>query len=110
MVGKHCTKLRKLFLLIGIIVSSLPGVYADIDNFTVMPHMLAYNFGWAGMILMVLLWLLFWSVVIYVLFILVDKIIKELRPQSSIEILRRRYAKGDITKREFEEMRKELRK
>ncbi len=29
-------------------------------------------------------------------------------PETPMEILRRRYAEGDITKREFEEMKKEL--
>ncbi len=63
-----------------------------------------YGFGGTGIILMIL----FWVVIIW----LIVWVIKELTKgkESAMEILEKRYAKGEITKKQYQEMRKALRR
>jgi len=66
-------------------------------------NMMGYGLGFGGTLLM----LLFWIAIILVIFWL----IKQLTNQgNSAEILDKRYAKGEITKKEYQEMKKELKK
>lgn len=51
--------------------------------------------------------LLFWGVIIWLAVVLVER--ASGRGEDASEILRKRYARGDITKKEYEEMKKELR-
>lgn len=73
-----------------------------------------YGMGWFGGIFMIIFWILI-IVGIVVLIKWVSTMSKGTPVQgggqqedSAIEILRRRYAKGDITKEEFEEKKKDL--
>jgi putative membrane protein len=64
--------------------------------------------GWIGPILMVLFWI---AVAIGIAFLVRYLVRSGRRPaeeDSALEILRRRYAKGEISKEEFEEKRKDL--
>lgn len=51
--------------------------------------------------------ILFWAVIIYLLFTLLRGNTRQ-SSDSAIEILRERYAKGEISKEQFEQMKKEL--
>jgi putative membrane protein len=59
-------------------------------------------FGWFGMIL-------FWGLIIWLIVWLINKN-KEFdhKDKTPLQIIKKRYAKGDITKKQFEEMKKEL--
>ena len=62
---------------------------------------------------MMILMFLFWAVVIYLVFKLLtrnDFIGKVASGKSPEEILKERYAKGEITKEQYEEMLHDLRK
>ena len=66
-----------------------------------------YGFGWVFM-------LLFWGLIIWAIVYLIqnvakgDKTYHSEREGKSIEILKERYAKGELSKEEFEKMRKDL--
>jgi putative membrane protein len=62
-----------------------------------------FGFGWIFPVL-------FWVLIIILIISLIHKHSdsgKESEPQS-LEILKQRYAKGEITKKEFEEMKKDV--
>lgn len=68
--------------------------------------------GWmpmmgAGLLFMVLFWVLVVSGVVYLAKWLMGQGIAG-QPESSLEVLKRRYARGEISKQEFEEMRRDL--
>ncbi len=66
--------------------------------------MMGGNWGWGmGMGIGMLL---FWGAVIWLVVVLVER--GSGRGEDASEILRKRFARGDITKKEFEEMKKEL--
>lgn len=58
-------------------------------------------FGWMYM-------LLFWGILIWFIVWLVNKT-KEPRDKTPLQIAQERYAKGELTKKQYEDMRKELR-
>ena len=67
--------------------------------------------GWMGYAVMVV----FWSLLIVVLVLWVKSWLEQGRPgsasrepESALEILKKRYARGEISKEEFEEKRKDL--
>ena len=86
-----------------------------------MPWMHGFGFGWGGMIFGGLLMLLFWGVVIALVVFAVRALTRsgsgrttpsagsptQTRDQA-LEILRERYARGEISKDEFNSMRQDL--
>jgi len=70
------------------------------------------GFGWGWMIFGWLFMVLFWALVILAIVWLAKTLIgKTSWPDKNLtaaEILKRRYAKGEISKKEFEEMKKEI--
>lgn len=67
--------------------------------------------GWMGSILMVVFWVLVIVAIVYFIRWLVSSPRRSLGPQaqdSAMEILRNRYARGDISKEEFEQKKKDL--
>lgn len=60
-----------------------------------------------GLLLMVLFWVFVIAGIIYLVKWLMGQRIAT-RPESSLEVLKKRYARGEITKQEFEEMRRVL--
>lgn len=60
-----------------------------------------------GMLFLVLFWVFVIAGVMYLVKWLMGQGIAS-RPDSSLEILKKRYARGEISKQEFEEMRRDL--
>ena len=86
-----------------------------------MPWMHGFGFGWGGMILGGLLTLLFWGVIIALIVFAVRALSRPgsgratpsagspgQAPDQALEILRERYARGEISKDEFNTMRQDL--
>jgi putative membrane protein len=80
-----------------------------------------HGFGWGGMIFGGLLMLLFWVVVIALIFFVVRSLSRPSSgqaarsagspgpaPDQALEILRERYARGEISKDEYTSMRHDL--
>ena len=68
--------------------------------------------GWmpmmgVGLLFMVLFWVLVISGVVYLVRWLMGQGVTG-RPDSSLEILKKRYARSEISKQEFEEMRRDV--
>lgn len=71
------------------------------------------GFGWGfGMFAMALVWLVFVAAAVWIVRAIWDRIaVREgpaSRAESPLEILQRRYARGEIDRAEFEEKRKDL--
>jgi putative membrane protein len=69
-----------------------------------------YGMGWGWMIIMAVFWI---SVIVAIVFlirwvILSTKITGTKSDESALEILKKRYAKGEISKEEFEEKKKDI--
>ena len=68
-----------------------------------------YGMGYGGMFL----GLLFWIIIIWVAYLLIKSLIDHNKTRSSegksaLDIAKERYAKGEITKEELEEMKRNL--
>ena len=64
-----------------------------------------------GMGFGILFMVLFWGSIIWLIVWLINQYGKQKKvekTESAIEILKKRYAKGEITKKQYESMRKEL--
>ncbi len=76
-------------------------------------HWMGNGFGWGfGMLGMALFWLVFVAALVWVVRAVWDRTARNGRPtresESPLEILQRRYARGEIDRAEFEEKRKDL--
>ena len=73
-------------------------------------HGMMGNYGYAHFGFWNVIWILFWSGIIVLIFWLICKfIIKQGKNNHSpIEILSKRYSKGEITKKQFKEMKKAI--
>lgn len=70
------------------------------------------DYGWMpmmglGVLFMVLFWVFVIAGVVYLIRWLMSQGLTS-RPESSLDILKKRYARGEISKQEFEEMRQDL--
>lgn len=77
-------------------------------NFTNNMMNFGYGFGFFGWIFMIF----WWALIIALLAVAVKWIANQSRSdgsKSALDILKERYAKGEIDKKEFEEKKKELR-
>ena len=64
-------------------------------------------FGYWGFGFIILI--LFWGLIIWLVVWLIMKFIKsQQKSESALDILKKRFAKGEITKKEFDEMKKGL--
>ena len=75
------------------------------------------NFGMGGYNMMVfgmgfgfIFMLLFWGLIIWLIATLINASQSNKNEPDSLTILNRRYASGEITKKQYEEMKKELRR
>ncbi len=64
--------------------------------------------GWLGMLPMTLLWLAVLSLVVWGLVSLFRRPVAESRQPSALDILRERYARGEIDRSQFEQKKNEL--
>jgi putative membrane protein len=76
-------------------------------------HWMGDGFGWGvGMLVMALFWLLFAAALVWIVRAVWDRrAVREgpgPHPESPLEILQRRYARGEIDRAEFEEKRRDL--
>jgi putative membrane protein len=60
--------------------------------------------GWFGFIFMII----FWALVIWGVVYLIKQLTKKEEKHTPLQILKMRYAKGEITKKQYEEMKKRL--
>jgi putative membrane protein len=71
-------------------------------------YMMNYGFGYGGMFM----WMIFLIVLVVAIYFVVQALkSKNIAGQAQdkpLDILKRRYAKGEITKEEFEQIKKEL--
>jgi putative membrane protein len=107
-----------------LLISLVPGVFADkplaqygggYGGWGMGPGMMGwgyYGMGWIGMIIMIAFWV---AVIVGIVFLIrwiihsTGSSIRKGDPEDSpLEILRRRYARGEIQKEEFEIKKKDL--
>ncbi len=117
--------MKKIFILLNLIIvfSFLPMfVLANGDDHmmgggenSMMGNMMGWNSlgmgiggGWFGFVFMIL----FWGLIIWLVIALIQRLTDQGRPRedrsSALDILKERYAKGEIDKQEFEEKKKDL--
>ncbi|HLD06598.1 MAG TPA: hypothetical protein VJC16_03635 [Candidatus Nanoarchaeia archaeon] len=65
---------------------------------------MGFGYGWFGPVFM----LVFWAAIIYVAVWVFRQIMQKEGSSSPRDILERRYAKGEITTRQYQEMKKEM--
>jgi putative membrane protein len=105
----------KRILLISIMILLLTAVYgySQMGPGMMGPGMMnwGYGMGWGWMIIMVVFWI---SVIVGIIFLIRWLVLSTDRGRgskaedSALEILQKRYAKGEINKEEFEEKKKDL--
>ena len=73
-------------------------------------HPWGWGFGWwfGGMIMMVLFWIVVVVGIVALIKWLFSQSPGKRSSQSALEILKNRYARGEITKKEFENMKKDI--
>ena len=69
-----------------------------------MMYNMMYGYGGFGVFWMIV----FWAAIIWLIVWIIQQLNKN--NESSLEILERRYVKGEISKKQYQEMRKTLRK
>ncbi|MEK6933152.1 MAG: SHOCT domain-containing protein [Nanoarchaeota archaeon] len=63
-----------------------------------------YGLGYSGMLFMII----FWAAIIWLIVWIVREVTKG--KESASELLEKRYIKGDITKKQYQDMKKTLRR
>jgi len=94
--------MKILLIPLSLIIASLSCVYPGM-------HMMDWghmNYGYGGVIMLIILLILV-GVVIYFI-VSKQKTVKREDEGTPLEILKKRYAKGEISKQEFEKMKKDL--
>jgi putative membrane protein len=97
-----------LMMITGLLVSCAGGGYYGSQGPRGWGHMMNYGFGYGGMFMWII-FLIAIGVVIY--FIVQTRKTKGQTPtqnESHLDILKKRYAKGEIAKEEYERMKKDL--
>jgi len=110
--------MKKIFVLLNLIVAFLFSsltVLADGGDYHMGGSMMNWNgwgmgssMGWFGWIFMILFWGLIIGLVILLIQRLTDQGKNRENNNSALDILKKRYAQGEIDKQEFEEKKKDL--
>ena len=105
----------KRIFMISIMILSLTAVYGYTQTGpgTMGPGMMnwGYGMGWGWSIIMMVFWI---AVIVGIIFLIrwialsTDRRHETSAEDSAMEILRNRYARGEINKEEFEEKKKDL--
>ncbi|MFH0906866.1 MAG: SHOCT domain-containing protein [bacterium] len=106
--------MKKIFILLNLIIvflfSSLT-VLADGGDYHMGGSMMnwsGWGMGWFGWIFMIL----FWGLIIGLVIVLIQRLTDQGKTgesnSSALDILKKRYAQGEINKQEFEEKKKDL--
>ncbi len=105
----------KRILMISIMIISMTAVYGytQMGPGTMGPGMMnwGYGMGWGWSIIMMVFWI---AVIVGIIFLIrwialsTDSRRETSAEDSAMEILRNRYARGEINKEEFEEKKKDL--
>ena len=66
---------------------------------------LGMGFGW---VFMILFWALVVLGIVYLIKLILGSTKSEERPETALDILKKRYARGEISKEEFEEKKKDI--
>jgi len=93
--------MRYLFMLLALALILLSCVYPRGG------HMMDWNYGLGGFIWFLVILAILLGVVIYFIKNR-EKLRQDYEEESALEILKKRYAKGEITKQQYEEMKKDL--
>ena len=97
-----------LMMIAGLLVSCTGGGYYGSQGPGGWGPMMYYGFGYGGMFI----WIIFLIVIGFLIyFIIKAQKTKSQTPtqnESPLDILKRRYAKGEIAKEEYERMKKDL--
>jgi len=72
------------------------------------PMMMHYGYGYGGMFLGIILLIVAAVLVYFIVQALSTKGRSPMQNENPLDILKRRYAKGEITREEFEKMKKDL--
>ncbi len=78
-----------------------------------MMHWGDYGWGWGmgfGGILMIVFWILFILGIVYLVKSIAGSKKGAAREETALEILKKRYAKGELSKEDFERMKEDLNK
>ena len=67
-----------------------------------------WGMGFGGGIFMILFWILLIIGVIFLIRLVIGATKEGRRPESALEILKKRYAQGEISKEEFDEKKKDI--
>ncbi len=71
------------------------------------------NYGWGmglGWIYMIVFWAAIFTAVVYLVNLVERKSGSEISHQTPLDMIKRRFAQGEITREEFERMKDELRR
>lgn len=82
--------------------------FPSLSNFNNMMNFGYTQFGWLGFLFMILFWVLVILGIIVLIKCLMGKCRSGTEEKSALEILKERYARGEIDKKEFEEKKKDL--
>jgi putative membrane protein len=66
-------------------------------------------FGWIGPIMMLIFWLAIIAGIIFLVRFFIKQGSSGGKPETSLDILKKRYARGEIGREEYEEKKKDLR-
>ena len=97
-----------LTMITGLLVSCAGEGYRDSQGHGEWEHMMHYGFGYGG----IFMWIIFLIVIgLLIYFIVQAQKTKGHTPsqnESPLDTLKRRYAKGEIVREEYERMKKDL--
>ncbi|MBA7531621.1 hypothetical protein ES705_23836 [subsurface metagenome] len=95
--------MKNLWIFMLLLVASTACVYPRGWHMMDWGHM---NYGYGG----AFMWIIFLALIGIAIYFIINskKLIKRDEDETPLEILKKRYARGEITKREFEKIKKDL--
>jgi len=97
--------MRKIMFFLFFLIFSAPAFASDEWGM----HSMMYWFPWGGMLIMPILMV---CLVILLIYFFrkprIDTYYQPYKQEDALEILKKRYAKGEITREEFEDMKKDI--